>query len=101
MRIHPSDATPRGIRSGDIVRLFNDRAQVLCIAVITHRIRPGNLHAYHAAWYDPVESGNPDSLDRGGDVNLLISNRFTSKNAPGMVNQCLVEVEKWEGDNGK
>ena len=74
---------------------------MLCSAVITQRIRPGNVHAYHAAWYDPVEPGEPASLDRGGDVNLLISNRFTSQNAPGMVNQCLVEIEKWEDENGK
>jgi molybdopterin guanine dinucleotide-containing S/N-oxide reductase-like protein len=101
VRIHPADAAARGIKNGEIVRLFNDRAQVLCAAVLTQRIRPGNVHAYHAAWYDPVEPGKPASLDKGGDVNLLISNRFTSQNAPGMVNQCLVEIEKWEDGNGQ
>jgi molybdopterin guanine dinucleotide-containing S/N-oxide reductase-like protein len=97
VRIHPIDAASRGIKDGDIVRILNDRAQVLCAAVITHRIRPGNVHSYHAAWYDPAEPGKVGSLDKGGDVNLLISNRFTSQNAPGMINQCLVEIEKWEG----
>jgi trimethylamine-N-oxide reductase (cytochrome c) len=98
-RIHPSDAEERGIRNGDIVKLYNDRGAVLCLAVVTERIKPGIIHSYaSSAKYDPLEPGKPDSIDRGGCVNLLTSSRMLSKNAPGMTpNSCLIEVEKWEG----
>ncbi len=38
-RIHSEDAAERGINNHDIVRLYNDRASVLCIAVVTGRVR--------------------------------------------------------------
>ncbi len=97
-RIHPMDAEARGISNGDIIKLYNDRAEVLGIAYITERVRPGVIHAYEAsAKYDPIEPGKPGSIDRAGCVNLLASNRMISKNAYGFApNSCLVEVSKWE-----
>ncbi len=41
-RLHPADADARGIRNGDLVRLYNDRGSVLCAAVVTERVRPGH-----------------------------------------------------------
>jgi len=98
-RINPEDAAERGINSHDIVRLYNDRASVLCIAVITGRIRPGIVHSYaSSALYDPLQPGEPDSMDRGGCVSMLTPSRMLSKNVPGMTpNSCLIEIEKWEG----
>jgi molybdopterin guanine dinucleotide-containing S/N-oxide reductase-like protein len=97
VRIHPSDAAPRGIRNGDIVKLYNDRGEVLCLAVLTERVRPGIVHTYaSSAKYDPLEPGKPDSVDQGGCVNLLTSSRMLSRNAAGMTpNSCLIEIEKW------
>jgi anaerobic selenocysteine-containing dehydrogenase len=97
LQIHPSDAGTRGIEDGDIVKAHNDRAAVLLVAQVTEKIRPGVVHARCAAKYEPVEPGNPNSVDRGGAVNLLISSRFMSANVPAQINQCLVEVEKWGG----
>jgi len=98
LHIHPVDASARGIRNGDIVKVYNDRGSVLCIAVVTERVRPGVVHSYQAsAKYDPLEPGKPGSIDRGGCLNLLTPSRLLSKNAPGMApNSCLVEVCKWE-----
>jgi trimethylamine-N-oxide reductase (cytochrome c) len=89
----------RGIQNSDIVKLYNDRGSVLCIAVLTERIKPGIIHSYaSSAKYDPLEQGKPGSTDRGGCVNLLTSSKMLSKNAPGMTpNSCLIEIEKWEG----
>jgi len=97
-RIHPEDAGQRGIMDGDIVRLYNDRATVLCVAVVTERVRPGVVHSYvSSSNYDPLEPGNPQSPDRGGCVALLTPFRMLSKNAPGMApNSCLIEVAKWK-----
>ena len=98
-RLNPDDAAKRGINTNDIVRLYNDRASVLCIAVVTGRVRPGVIHSYaSSAMYDPLQPGVADSMDKGGCVAMLTPSRMMSKNAPGMTpNSCLIEIEKWEG----
>jgi trimethylamine-N-oxide reductase (cytochrome c) len=72
---------------------------VLCIAVVTGRVRPGVVHSFaSSAKYDLLEPGNPDSPDRGGCVAVLTPGRMLSKNAPGMAaNSCLIQVAKWAG----
>ena len=99
VRLHPQDAETRGIRNGEIIKLYNDRAAVLGIAQITERMLPGVVHSYEgSSLYDPVEPGNPNSPDKGGCVNMLSSSRMMSANVPGMSpNSTLVEVCKWEG----
>ena len=98
-RISAEDAAKRGINTNDIVRLYNDRGSVLCIAVITGRVRPGIIHSYaSAALYDPLIPGDPTSIDKGGCVSILSPARLMSKNVPGMTpNSCLIEIQKWEG----
>jgi molybdopterin guanine dinucleotide-containing S/N-oxide reductase-like protein len=100
VRMNPADAKTRNISNGDIVKLYNDRASVLGIAVVTERMRPGVVHSYEgSAKYDLVEPGNSASPDRGGCVNLLTSSRMMSKNVSGMApNSCLIEMCKWEND---
>lgn len=99
IRIHPRDAQARGISNNDIVKVFNDRGAVLCIAKVTARVRLGVVHSYSSSSnYDPLNPGDPNSIDRGGCVNLLTSNHMMSKNAYGFgPNSCLVEIAKWEG----
>ncbi len=99
MRLNPADAEARGIQDGDIVMVYNDRARVLGVALVTERCRPGLIHSYQAgAKYDPLEPGVAGSIDRGGCVNLLSPSKMTSKNAYGEANMSyLVEVCKWEG----
>ena len=98
-RLNPADAEARGIKDGDLVKVYNNRAQVLGVALVTERCRPGLVHSYQAAAkYDPLEPGVADSIDRGGCVNLLSHSRMTSQNAYGEANMSfLVEVCKWEG----
>jgi trimethylamine-N-oxide reductase (cytochrome c) len=97
-RVHPSDAEPRGIKHGDVIELFNDRASVLCVAHVTERVRPGVVHSYEgAASYDPIEPGKAGTTDKGGCVNMLTPSRMVSQNVPGMApNSCLIEFRKWE-----
>ena len=97
IQIHPSDAEPRGILEGDLVKAYNDRATVILIARVTEKIRPGTVLAVSAGGYDPVEPGKVGSVDKGGAVNLLIPSRMMSANAPGQVTQGLIQIEKWEG----
>ncbi len=98
-RLHPEDAARKGINNNDIVRLYNDRGSVLCIAVVTGRVRPGVIHCYaSSAKYDPLTPGRDDAIDRGGCINILTPSRMVSRNVPGMTpNSCLIDIEKWEG----
>jgi molybdopterin guanine dinucleotide-containing S/N-oxide reductase-like protein len=98
IRIHRLDAEPRGIKHGDIIKMYNDRGAVLGIAQITERVKPGTIHSYQASRkYEPIEPGKPGSPDKGGCTNLLSPHRLVSKNAPGQANMsCLAEISKWE-----
>jgi len=97
-RIHPQDAASRGIADGDLIRIWNRRASVVCAAQVTARIQPGVVSAYAgSAQYKPV--GEPGrSTDLGGCVNMLNTHKPIASKAHGMrPNTTLVEVEKWTG----
>jgi trimethylamine-N-oxide reductase (cytochrome c) len=81
--INPKDATARGITDGAVVRVFNDRGQILAGARITDDVRPGVIRVNEGGWYDPVEPGKPGSLCKYGDVNVLTIDIGTSKLAQG------------------
>jgi anaerobic selenocysteine-containing dehydrogenase len=90
--MNPKDAEARGVKSGDVVQIFNERGIVLCGAYVTQRIMPGVVYVDHGARYDPIV---PGEIDRGGAINTITPHNLTSKNATGMVvSSFLVEVEK-------
>ena len=96
--IHPADAAARGIRDGDVVRVFNDRGQILAGARISDAIRPGVIRVNEGGWYDPVDPREPGSLCRYGDVNTLTVGIGTSKLAQGNCGHTAVgDVEKYQG----
>ena len=100
VRLNPKDASERGIADGDLVKVFNDRGSVLCIATVTARMLAGVIHSYSSGGgYDPMgEPGDANTVDRGGTINQLTSSRFNSKNTSGMApGSCLAQVEKWQG----
>lgn len=99
IRVQSEDARKRGIKHGDIVKVYNDRGAILGVAQLTERVKEGTILVYQAgAKYDPLEPGKPGSIDRGGVANLLTPSKMVSPNAPGMAcNSTCVEVEKWEG----
>ncbi len=91
--LHPRDAQARGIEAGDVVRIFNDRGQVLAGAVVSDMVMPGVIQLATGAWYDPQ---TPLGLDRHGNPNVLTIDRGTSRLAQGPIAMsCLVEVERW------
>ncbi len=97
-RINAGDAETRGIRHGELVRLYNDRGSVVCAAYVTERLRPGVVQSYESsARYDPM--GEPGhSTDRGGCINNLTNQRSQSKKSSSMApNACLIELEPFEG----
>jgi trimethylamine-N-oxide reductase (cytochrome c) len=90
--IHPSTAEKRGIKTGDIVKVYNERGAVLGGAYVTERLMPGVAYMDHGARVDQII---PGELDRGGAINLISPRGTTSKNAGGQATSgYLVEVER-------
>ena len=97
--INTQDAAARGIADGDVVRVFNDRGQLLAGAIVSDDIRPGVLRIYEGGWYDPASGGEAGALDAYGDVNCLTVRNGTSRLAQGNCGHTgLADVEKFTGD---
>ena len=87
--INAKDARARGIKNGDMVRVFNDRGEVIVPAKVTGRIMPGVVDVPHGAWYDPDQNG----VDKGGNPNVLTKDA-RSPGGAFTYNTGLVQVEK-------
>jgi biotin/methionine sulfoxide reductase len=97
IRIHPDDARTRGIRDGDVVRVFNKRGSCLAGVVLSEEVRPGVVQLSTGAWYDPLDPSDPRSLCVHGNPNVLTFDRGTSRLAQGCSGQhALVEIELWD-----
>ena len=96
--INTNDAKNRGIKTGDIVRLFNKRGQVLAGAVVTDDYKSGVCRIHEGAWYSPLEGGQPGTLCTYGDPNVLTLDIGTSKLAQATsAHTALVQIEKYKG----
>jgi anaerobic dimethyl sulfoxide reductase subunit A len=87
--ISSTDAGERDIRHGDLVRIFNDRGEVVIPARVTERIMPGVVSIYQGAWFNPDKNG----ADRGGCANVLTKDDHSPAGA-FCGNNALVQVEK-------
>ena len=98
IRLHPGDASARGIGEGDVVRVFNDRGACLAGAVLDPNLRPSVVQLSTGAWWDPVSPGDPTALDRHGNPNVLTLDKGTSRLAQGPIAQtALVQIERYDG----
>ena len=97
VRLNSRDAKARGIGHHDLVRVFNDRAAVICAADVSSLMTPGVVKTFESsAELDLIDTGGGLLTDRGGCMNLLTPRRPQVKGTEGMgSNSCLVEVEKW------
>jgi trimethylamine-N-oxide reductase (cytochrome c) len=92
--MNPIDADRLGLKTGDVVKLFNERGNVLGGLDVTERIMPGVVYQDHGARVDTIIRGT-GGLDRGGANNLIAPSGTTSKNCAGEVTSgFLVGVEK-------
>jgi len=92
--INPVDAEARKIRSGDPVRVFNDRGTTVLPCRVTPRIMPGVVAIPQGAWWTP----DADGVDRRGSVNVLTSERWTPLAFGNAQHTIMVQVEKAEKD---
>jgi len=94
--LNPETAEARGIKFGDIVKIYNERGIVLAVAYVTEKVIPGNARIDHGARIDPIATGEDGVwIDRGGSPNLITPTMPISENCTGhTVSGYLVEVEK-------
>jgi molybdopterin guanine dinucleotide-containing S/N-oxide reductase-like protein len=100
--LNPKTAAERGIKHGDIVKVFNERGTVLGGAYVTERMMPGVAYMDHGARVDWII---PGKLDRGGAINLISPAGTVSKNCFGQATSgylgevkkvTMAEMEEWK-----
>ncbi len=84
--IHPDDAAARGIADGDMVRVFNQRGELLAKARVSDAPRKGLVVAL-SIWWKKLASD-------GRNANELTSQRLTDMGRAPTFYDVLVEVEK-------
>jgi biotin/methionine sulfoxide reductase len=94
IRIYPADADARGIKTGDVVRVFNDRGACLAAARVDAGVSPRVVMMATGAWFDPADAaGDPE---RHGNPNVLTLDVGTSRLTQGpSALSALVEIERW------
>jgi len=84
--VHDDDARPRGIASGDRVRVFNGRGSCTLVASVDGVVRQGVVLAPSVRWNKLA----PDHRS----INALTSDRLTDLGGGPTFYSCLVDVEK-------
>jgi anaerobic selenocysteine-containing dehydrogenase len=87
--LNAADAAPRGILTGDPVRVFNARGACELTAKVDDATRPGVVCAPSTRWARRAPGGR--------NVNALTSERLTDAGGGPTFYSCLVEVEKVDG----
>ncbi|EMF7445489.1 trimethylamine-N-oxide reductase TorA [Vibrio parahaemolyticus] len=95
--INPIDAKAKGIKDGDLVRVFNGRGQLLAGAVLTDSYPRGVIRIEEGAWYGPLNE-KEGAICTYGDPNTLTQDIGSSELAQATsANTCIVDFEKFTG----
>lgn len=86
IQLHPDDAGMRGIREGEMVRVFNDRGSFQLRARVTDKTRNGVVVALSVWWKKLTHDG--------GNANDVTSQGLTDMGAAATFYDALVEVER-------
>lgn len=81
--ISPTDAAKRGIRDGDLVRIFNDRGSIRVAARLDYSLKAGCVCVHNGWW-----------ITEGGTVNYLSLGRETDMGHGAAFHDNMVEAEK-------
>jgi trimethylamine-N-oxide reductase (cytochrome c) len=91
------DAADRGIKYGDLVRVFNNQGQILCWAHVSNRWMPGVAHIQYGKFNDFADWQTPGSLDKSGNVENICTGGFCSPFDNQASVQAVAQVEKYTG----
>lgn len=108
IRLNPADAAARGIDTGDVVLVSNDRGACLAGAILSDAVRQNVVQLSTGAWFDPYDPQvhGPEAGQAGlrvgtcvhGNPNVLTADVATSGLSQGCTGQhVLVEVVRWDG----
>ena len=92
--ISARDAEKRGIKTGDIVEVWNDRGKVVVPVYVTERCMPGVVVLYEGAWMDLAKDGT----DRAGNPDFLTLDQPSPAGAFAY-NTILVDFKKTSLDH--
>jgi anaerobic selenocysteine-containing dehydrogenase len=84
--IHPDDAAPRGIGTGDEVRVANARGSFLAQADVSDRIRPGVVASTKGRW--------PAHSREGSTVNATVDERDSDMGPGAVFHDNRVRVDR-------
>ena len=85
IEMHESDAAARGLQSGAMVRVFNQRGEYHCKLSINSRARPGVVNGLGVWWRKLGTNGT--------NVNELTHQQLTDLGRAPSFYDCLVEVQ--------
>ena len=85
VHVNPADAAGRGISSGDLVKVFNDRGSFQARAVVSDAARCGVVMV-PGVWWHKLSPG-------GRNVNMVTHQRLTDLGRGPSFYDCLVEIE--------
>ncbi len=88
--INPIDAGERGIKSGDKVRIYNDRGAMEIPCRLTPKIIPGVVNIPQGGWFTPDKNG----VDTRGNINVLTSHKWSPLAFGNTQHTMMVEIEK-------
>ena len=86
VRIHPGDATVRGLQTGHDARVFNDRGAFVARVEVTDRVRRGVVASTKGRW--------PRLVKGGATVNATVAERDSDMGGGAVFHDNRVEVER-------
>ncbi len=89
--INDNDAEKLGIRSGQLVEIFNERGRVIAGAKVSDQIMPGVISLEEGAWLQFDSLGRCNS----GSINVLTSGKASSDLSQATTaNTCLAYIQR-------
>ena len=86
IRIHPEDATARGLETGHEARVFNDRGAFVARVEVTDRVRRGVVASTKGRW--------PRFVKGGATVNATVDERDSDMGGGAVFHDNRVEIER-------
>lgn len=87
----------RGIKDGDLCRVYSDRGEAILPAYVTNRCMPGTAAVHHGSWYQTNGEDaemNVFGQDMRGTPNILLDDGHLPHILGALIIAGLCEVEK-------
>ncbi len=88
VRLHPAEARPRGLQTGDAVHLTSIQGKLAATVVVTPRIPPGTAQVYQGWWH------------HSGAVNVLTVDALSKTGENAAYFETFCQVRRFDGQPG-